>query len=172
MRSKEKKFIEILFLKLFVIKFIFLLKIILMLELHSILRYAVLLLIVVAMFNAFSGWFGKKPFTKGDEKIGLFLMIFSHIQLVLGLVLYFTSNMMQAMPDMATAMKDDILRFWKVEHITGMILAIILITLGRGIAKRSKTDAAKHRRSAVYYSLAFLLIVYLIPWELRGWNPF
>jgi len=143
-----------------------------MIELHSLLRYAVLLLLVVAIFKGYAGWFGKKEFTKGDEKTGLFLMIFSHVQLLLGFALYFATDMMKALPGMAESMKDPVQRFWKVEHIAGMILAIVLITLGRAMAKKATESDVKHRRSAVYYTLAFILITYLIPWELRGWNPF
>jgi hypothetical protein len=143
-----------------------------MVELHSLLRYAVLLLLIAAVLKGYAGWFGKKSFTKGDEQIGLLLMIFAHVQFVLGLWLYFTSDMMKALPGMAESMKEPVLRFWKVEHITAMILAVVIITVGRRMAKNAKEDHIKHRRSAVYYTLALLLIVSAIPWALRGWNPF
>jgi hypothetical protein len=80
--------------------------------------------------------------------------------------------MMKALPGMAESMKEPVLRFWKVEHITAMILAVVIITVGRRMAKNAKEDHIKHRRSAVYYTLALLLIVSAIPWALRGWNPF
>ena len=143
-----------------------------MLEIHSLLRYVVLFLLLVAIFRGYAGWFGNREFTKGDHQIGLFLMIFTHIQFLLGLYLYFFSDMMQAMPGMATAMKEPVLRFWKVEHITGMLLAVILITVGRSMAKKAIVPVVKHRRSAVYYTLALILIIYTIPWALRGFNPF
>jgi hypothetical protein len=143
-----------------------------MIALHSLLRYAVLILLIAAVIKGFAGWFKKKPFTAGDEKIGLLLLIFTHVQLVIGLILYFTSDMMKAIPGMAASMKDPVLRFWKVEHIAAMVLAVVLITLGRRMAKSAKEDLAKHRRSAVYYTLALILIISAIPWALRGWNPF
>jgi len=60
-------------------------------HLHSVNRWIVLLLIVLALIKSFSGWFGKKDFTDADKKSALFALIFTHIQLILGLALFFIS---------------------------------------------------------------------------------
>jgi membrane protein DedA with SNARE-associated domain len=69
---------------------------------------------------------------------------------------------------MAAAMKDNVHRFWIVEHITGTILAVLLITIGRGVAKKSMPDAAKHKRSAIIYLIALIIILAVVPWPFRA----
>ena len=98
-----------------------------MLHLHSLLRWVVLILLVVAFVKSVSGLVQKKDYTKGDGKIGLYLMIFAHIQLLIGLALYFMNGW--AVLPMADAMSEPTTRFWKVEHITAMILGIVFITI-------------------------------------------
>ena len=147
-----------------------------LLHIHSLLRYIILLLLLITIFKSFSGWFGKKQYLSVDKKFALFTLITAHLQLVLGLVLYFISpNVKQGMADMGAAMKDPALRFWTVEHICMMIIAIILITLGYTLAKRGKDDEAKHKRIAIFFLLALIVIFLAIPWPwsavARGWMP-
>lgn len=147
-----------------------------LLHTHSLLRYILLALILISIFRSFSGWFGKKQYLPGDKKVALFTLIAAHLQLVLGLVLYFVSPMVQAgLSDMGFAMKDPGLRFWAVEHISMMIIAIILITVGYSTAKRGKDDEAKHKKIAIFYLLALIVIFMAIPWPwsaiARGWMP-
>lgn len=147
-----------------------------LLHTHSLLRYILLALILIAIFKSFSGWFGKKQYLPGDKKVALFTLITAHLQLVLGLVLYFISPMVQTgLSDMGFAMKDPSLRFWAVEHISMMIIAIILITVGYSTAKRGKDDEAKHKKIAIFYTLALIVIFIAIPWPwsaiARGWMP-
>ncbi len=133
-----------------------------MLHLHSILRWALLILLVIAVVKAFSGLRGKKEFTEGDSKVGLFLMMFAHLQLVLGLILYFTEGWAAA--PMAESMSGAEARFWKVEHIGVMILAIVGITIGRIRTKKLEDAAAKHKVSLIFYGIALILILSRIPW--------
>ncbi len=136
-----------------------------LLHLHSALRYVVLALLIITIAKAFIGWFGKKDYTTGDNKLSLFTFISAHTQLLIGLILYGISPVVKAgMADMAASMKDPIMRFWTVEHALSMIVAIIIITLGRVMSKKATTDAAKHRRIAIYYLLALILIFSAIPW--------
>jgi hypothetical protein len=136
-----------------------------LLHLHNLLRYVVVILLILAIVKSFAGWFGKQAYTNGDNKISLFLLISSHIQLLIGLVLYFVSPIVaSALEDFGGAMKEPVLRFWGVEHILSMIIGIAIITLGRIMAKRGSSDASKFRRQAVYFTLAFVLIFSAIPW--------
>lgn len=136
-----------------------------LLHLHSALRYVVLALLIITIAKAFIGWFGKKDYTTGDNKLSLFTFISAHTQLLIGLILFGISPVVKAgMADMATAMKDPIMRFWTVEHALSMVVAIAIITLGRIMSKKGTTDAAKHRRIAIYYLLALILIFSAIPW--------
>jgi hypothetical protein len=122
-------------------------------------------LLILAVVKSFIGWFGKKDYTAGDNKISLFLLISAHLQLIIGLVLYFISPLVEAgLSNMAESMKNVELRFWTVEHIASMIIGIAIITLGRIMAKKGKNDSAKHRRQAIYFLLAMILIFSSIPW--------
>lgn len=145
-----------------------------LLHLHSALRYVVVILLIAAILKAFAGWFGNKYYTETDRKLALFTMVSVHLQLVIGLILYFISPVVQsALADMGAAMKDTQLRFWAVEHIATNIIGIVLITVGYSTAKRAATDKAKFTRMAVFYLIGFVLIMSAIPWPwsrvARGW---
>lgn len=129
--------------------------------LHSGLRYIVLLLLVLALLLAMVGLFGKKPYTQTNRKINLFAMIFTHTQLLVGLVLYFFSPMVN-FSNMAEAMKDVMTRYWTVEHSVMMLFAIVLITVGHSRSKKAIEGFNKHRSIALYYGLALLVIVVAI----------
>lgn len=145
-----------------------------LLHLHSALRYIVLILLIIAIIQAFSGWFGNKTFTSFNKRLNLFTLIAVHTQFIVGLVLYFISPMVNsALANMGEAMGDTELRFWAVEHIATNLIAIVLITIGYSTAKRASTDKAKFTRIALYYLIGFILIMTAIPWPFnrvdRGW---
>jgi len=117
-------------------------------EAHSGFRYVVLILLIAALIVAFSGWLGNKTYTNNNRKMYLFAMISAHIQLLLGLFLYFVSPNVSF--DMAVSMKDASLRYWTVEHLVMMIIAIVLITIGHSKSKKMLNDAAKHKSVAVF----------------------
>ena len=141
-------------------------------HLHSALRYVVVILLIASIIQAFLRGYGNQPFTEGNRKLYLFTLISVHIQLIIGLILYFISPYVQ-LDNMAAAMKDPQLRFWTVEHIATNIIGIILITIGYSSAKRATTDKAKHTRTAWFYLIGFVLIMTAIPWPWnrisRGW---
>src|SRR5215212_6370141 len=130
-----------------------------LLHLHNFGRWVVIILLVVAIARSFSGMTGNKAFTTGDKKTGLFLMIAAHTMLLIGLYQWFAGpwglHNIQRL-GMKTVMQDNVYRFWAVEHLTGMLLAIILITIGRSSAKKNISDNAKHRRSFWFYFIAFI----------------
>ena len=134
---------------------------------HSGLRWVVLGLMIYALLNAFRK---KDTYEKRDRLLNMFTMVSLHIQLVLGLVLYFISSKVSFVEGW---MKSPSLRFYGMEHISLMIIAIILVTIGHGKAKRASESAKKHRTIALYYSIALVLILASIPWPFRnlgaGW---
>ena len=142
-----------------------------LLHLHSLLRWVIFILLVVAVIKSFSGMMGNKPFSKSDKKLGLFLMIAAHTTLLIGLYQWFASSAwglhaIQSM-GMKAVMQDRVQRFWAVEHLAGMVIGIVLITIGRGSAKKKINDAAKHKRSFWFYFIALIVIVASIPWPFR-----
>jgi len=121
---------------------------------HSGWRYVVFLLLVIAVIKALSGWFGNKTYTEGDRKLNIFTLISAHIQLLIGLVLYFSEGWYKLSSAGAPAV-----RYFKMEHISMMIIAIILITVGNAKSKKVADAIAKHRTIAVFFGLALILII-------------
>lgn len=138
------------------------------LVIHSILRWAVVLFGLWALINALSGVFSKRAYKPGDRRTGLFFMISCDIQLLLGLILYFNGmwfNMLKSNPK--EVMKDSVARFFTVEHALMMIIAWILVHVGYSMVKRADTDALKHKRSLLFFGIAILIILAMIPWPFR-----
>ncbi len=141
-----------------------------LLHLHNLLRWVILLLAIIAIIKAFAGMTSTKPFTKSDKRTGLYLMISAHITFLIGLYQWLTgpwglNNIMNS--GMAAVMKDSVFRYWAVEHFLSMLIAIILITIGRGVSKKSIPDKSKHKRTFWFYLVALLIILATVPWPFR-----
>jgi hypothetical protein len=111
------------------------------------------------------GWLGKKPYTAQDNKLSLVLFIFTHTQLLVGIILYMVSDVVQFNE---STMSNKDLRYWAVEHVSLMLIAVVLITMARITAKKLATDTAKHKRMVVFNSIALLLILVAIAMSGRG----
>lgn len=139
-----------------------------LLHLHSVLRWIILILLLVAIFKSLSD--KNKQFTPGHRKVGLFLMISADLMLLVGLYQWIVGDWglksIQA-NGMGNVMKSPLLRFYAIEHLTGMLIAIILIHIGYAHAKKNIPDNIKHRRTLLYYTLALLIILISIPWPFR-----
>lgn len=130
-----------------------------LLHTHSGLRYLVLLVLIIVVLTSLLGWLNRKPFTATDNRLSLFLMIFTHLQFVTGLILYFVSPFVQFG---STMMSDKTTRYWSVEHLVGMLVAVVLITIARSTSKRMTDDNAKHKRLFIFNALALLIIIVII----------
>jgi len=125
-------------------------------DLHSGFRYIVFILVVIAIIQSLLGWLGKKPYTEVNRKLNLFALISAHTQLLIGIVLYFLSPLVQFN---AGTMKNDTTRYFTVEHWVMMIIAIVLITIGHSKSKKIALPENKHKTIAIYYIIAFLVIL-------------
>jgi hypothetical protein len=135
-------------------------------EIHSYWAYVVLLLLVVAVINSVRGILQKKEFSDADLRIGLFALIVSHIQLLIGFGWYFMSPWFKALKtNGAEVMSDKGVRLLAVEHPMTMIFAIVLITIGWSKHKKKTDSLAKFKTIAIFYGLALLLILSRIPWN-------
>ena len=112
--------------------------------LHSLFRWAVLLFGLWTVFNALTGFFGKRNFGANDNRSNLLFMISCDIQLLIGLVLYFTNGWFDRLKDLGNNMKDPVNRFFTMEHMSLLLVAWILVHIGRASVKRADNDAAKH----------------------------
>lgn len=126
---------------------------------HSYLRYIVLILLIVVIIGSLMGLLNRKPYTATDNKLSLFLFISTHLQLLLGLILFFVSPVVQFSGE---AMKDPTTRYWLVEHNTAMLIAIVLITLARTTSKKMVDSQARHRRMLIFNLIALAIIVIAI----------
>jgi membrane protein DedA with SNARE-associated domain len=125
-------------------------------DLHSGFRYVVFLLVLVAIILSLLGWLVKKPYTEVNRRVNLFALISAHTQLLIGIVLYFISPLVQFN---SGTMKNDTTRYFTVEHWFGMVIAIVLITIGHSKAKKLELSVAKHKTIAIFYIIAFLVII-------------
>jgi len=138
-----------------------------LLHTHNLFRWLVLISAIVAIAFAFTGWLGKKEWKKRDNLAGLLLTIFIDIQFLVGIILYaFVSPITKAaFADFGAAMKNDILRFYAVEHIVIMIVALVVIHIGRSRSKKAATPVKQHMAAAIFYTIGLLLILSAIPWD-------
>lgn len=136
--------------------------------LHSYWAYLVLLIVVLATFNALVGFFTKKEYAPKDFRISLFALIVTHLQLLIGLVLYFVSPLgMQAIATngMSAVMKSSAMRLNVVEHPIVMILVVIFITIGYSKHKKKLVSTPKFKMLAIFYTIALVLMLSRIPWN-------
>lgn len=134
---------------------------------HSYWAYLALLILIITVVNALIGMSSKKAFGAKDLRLSLFGLIFSHIQLLIGLVLYFVSPWFDQWSalGMGGVMKDAQTRLYLVEHPFTNIIAIVLITMGWSMHKRQTQDAKKFSRIGIFYTLGLLLLLSRIPWD-------
>ena len=133
---------------------------------HSWIRWAVLLLGLYAFARSASGRFTQRPWTPVDDAAGRWFVISVDIQVLIGLLLYFffSSFTRGAWRDMAGAMADDVIRFWAVEHVVGMLAATAFVHVGRVRIRKATDSRRKHFAAAIFFGLALVLMLISIPW--------
>lgn len=137
------------------------------LNIHSVIRWIVLILATIVIIKSLMGMFGKPTYGKIDNIFAAALTGSMHLQLLLGIILYlFLSPITDtAMNDFGTAMKSKELRFWAVEHLTLMIGAVILAQIGRSKSKKLSDVRRKYRIQAIFFGISFILMMLGIPWN-------
>ncbi|MFT4061880.1 MAG: hypothetical protein QM642_05925 [Edaphocola sp.] len=151
-----------------------------MLHLHSVLRYVLVMVAVWAIVKMASGRNGNRSFTAADKRPALLFLIFMDVQLLVGLFLYFTSPVwgFATLNNNATGvvMKDSAMRFFAVEHIAAMLIALVLVHIGYAATKKPIADKQKFNKAFWLFLVAFILMLASIPWPFRealhrGWIP-
>ncbi|HEX8061016.1 MAG TPA: cytochrome B [Cyclobacteriaceae bacterium] len=131
--------------------------------LHSLVRYVVLILLIVLILKSLMGWTSKATFGSTDNKISLFTLIFTHTQFLLGLILYFVSPFV-----VFGGERDRMASYWTFEHISMMLIAVVLITVGRSTMKKLTEGPAKHKRLFIFNLIALIVIIAAIAMAKRG----
>lgn len=134
---------------------------------HSGLRWLVLIFLLAAIVNAGTKMGGKATYTDKDKRLGLFALIFTHLQIVIGAILYFVSPKVVSF---SAAMSDKVLRFFAVEHLTMMLIGAVLITIGYSRAKRKADATGKFKTTFWFYLLGLLAILAGIPWPFLNYG--
>jgi len=133
---------------------------------HNVLRWVALLCVAYAFLRAAKGWLSGRTRDAGDRGSEILATIAVDLQFVVGLLLYFVWSPIAkaARDDMAASMKDPVARFWAVEHVTMMVLAIALVHVGKVVSRRAKSENSKHRRAAIAFGIALALMLVGSPW--------
>ena len=139
-----------------------------LLHIHSAGRWIILLLLLFAILNSLIA--GNRPYIRTDNRLGLILTIVADLMLLIGIYLWFAGpwgyKQIEA-NGMSAVMKDPYSRFFAVEHLAGMLIAVILIHIGKAQGRKAIGDKAKHRRTMIFYLIALLIILASIPWPFR-----
>ena len=138
---------------------------------HSYWAYIVLITLVVAIVNSLIGFISKKEFKDLDLRLALFALIATHIQLIIGIINYFTSPFFEQMKavGMGEVMKNAALRKPLIEHPVLILVAIALITIGFSKHKKKELSSEKFKTISLFYGIGLILILAAIPWNL--WFP-
>lgn len=137
------------------------------LHLHDTLRWLLLLSLVITLVKYLAGWFGNQPWKKADNVLGIVFTSLMDLQFLTGLVLYFFLSPItkMALSDFGAAMKDSELRFYAVEHFLMMLIAVVLVHIGRAKSKKAKTDHKKFKTASIFFLISLALILAAIPWD-------
>ncbi len=136
-----------------------------LLALHSLFRWLVLTSLVVSIAKAVYGWWANRHFSARDNWLRHTTATIAHIQLTLGLWLYFISPVVRYFLDnFKEGIHNRQIRFFGMEHSTMMLTGIIIITIGSAKAKRKLTSREKFRTIAIWYTIGLLVILSSVPW--------
>ena len=130
-------------------------------HLHHYLPYVLFFLMGLVILKSIKGMVNQEEYTESDKKLGLFAMIVAHVQLTVGIALYFISDMVIGLGD---AMKNATTRLYALEHPLMMVIAIVLLTMARSKTK-NLSDVSAHKKNLLFFVLALVAIVSRIPWD-------
>ncbi|MCS7220045.1 MAG: hypothetical protein RML36_03020 [Anaerolineae bacterium] len=139
---------------------------------HSWVRWLVVVAAAAAVGISLWGWLRRRPWGVWADRLSLIFLMAMDLQLLLGLSLYlaFSPLTTSALRNFGAAMGDTIARYWAAEHISFMLLGIIMAHVGRILAKREGEDMRKYRRSAIFYGIAILLVLAAMPWPFLSYG--
>lgn len=137
----------------------------LLLPIHSIVRWLVLGTLLYSIYRSYRGWRRRLPFTEADNRLRHWTATTAHVQLIVGVTLYFISPLPSWFwSHYQEGVRVRGIRFFAMEHSLMMLVAIVLITIGSALAKRKASDIQKFRTIAIWYTVALVLILINIPW--------
>lgn len=136
------------------------------LHIHDTLRWLLFISLIITLIKYLAGWLGNQPWKRLDNILGIVLVWLMDLQLLTGLILYFFLSPItkMALSNFGAAMKDPDLRFYAVEHFLMMVIAVVLVHIGRAKSKRAKTDSGKFKIASIFFLIVLMVIYAAIPW--------
>ena len=136
------------------------------LHIHDTLRWLLLIGLIFTLTKYMAGWLRKKTWQRADNLLGIAVIVLMDLQLITGLTLYFflSPKTQLALSNFGAAMKDADLRFYAVEHISMMVIAVVLVHIGRFKSNKALTDIEKFKVTSIFYLIALVVIFAAIPW--------
>ena len=136
------------------------------LTIHSLVRWVVVIAGIAAVIMAYAGWFGNRRWTSSTVRLNMLFTTFLDLNVLLGFFLYFILSPLTrgALQNMGDAMKDSNVRFFTVEHLLIMLVAVVVAHIGSSRAKKAADDKGKFKQAAIFFTIAMILIFVGIPW--------
>lgn len=136
------------------------------LTIHSLVRWVVVIAGIAAVIMAYAGWFGNRRWTSSTVRLNMLFTTFLDLNVLLGFFLYFILSPLTrgALQNMGDAMKDSNVRFFTVEHLLIMLVAVVVAHIGSSRAKKAADDKGKFKQAAIFFTIAMILIFLGIPW--------
>lgn len=129
-----------------------------LLSFHGLLALLLLIALPLTLLLSFLRHHATKP-------LSLVVTVMAHLQLLLGLYLYFGGSNGMQLFETGEAMSNSAFRFYAVEHITTMILAIVLLTVARSKVKNTWKEQSSSRAPFYWYLAGFVLLLSRVPWD-------
>lgn len=142
------------------------------LTIHSILRWVVILTALFALIRALTGLSFKRGWMEMDNRAGLFYASAMDLQLLVGLILYFflSPTTTQALQNFGAAMSNPQARFFGMEHVAGMFIAVVLAHIGRSLSRKATLAAQKHRQALIWFAISLVVLLAAIPWPFLAYG--
>ena len=131
-----------------------------LLHAHSGLRWLILVAVTIAVLKSLVGLFAGTEYSKFDKIVAVAFVGMMHLQLLIGLVLYFIYS-----PHITYNMSDPVSRFWSVEHLALMLFAVAAAQVGRSISKKTTDAQVKFRFQSIFFGMSLVLMLLGIPWD-------
>lgn len=132
---------------------------------HSTVRWLVLGSLLAALASAYGGLLRPRSYSSVDQLLRVVATSIAHTQLLVGIYLYTISPIIRYYWQNRTdSGKSSELSFFALIHISLMLIAVIIITIGSSKAKRQLIAQQQFRTTAVYFTVGLLLILLAVPW--------
>ncbi len=140
-------------------------------SLHNITRWVLIILALIVIVRGLTGWLRGRRFNKDDNRYGMLYTVFFDVQLLLGMVLYFTKGWAGVLAaDFGAAMRSSGTRFFAIEHLLLMLIALVVAHVARSLSRKASSDLLKHRRAAIGFLVSFVLMLIAIPWPFLSYG--